>query len=201
MPTGADFPWGAFQSSFHLLSSFNLSVALLTSSYSCLERLFVNPSMGPPGALSCTSHCAHLHHAFRNGDGKDTCFYPTPSYLNTQQQALGGIITLILKAVFRNEEEQERDKSEKVKAVNVKLLDERRKAVRHITIGIAQVGLKGIFRQLENTFSSIGQREEVNSRYCCVNKSNLGERRVGMFHYGFLEAILCRLKWVMESDI
>lgn len=54
---------------------------------------------------------------------------------------------------------------------------------------------------MENTSSSIGQREDVNSRYRCVNKSNLGERSADMFHYGFLEAIPCRFKWVIESDI
>lgn len=82
-----------------------------------------------------------------------------------------------------------------------KLLDERRKAVRLVIIGTAHLDLKGIFRELENTFSSTRPREEVNSRWGCVNKSNLGERRAGMFHYGFLEAIPCRFKWVIESDI
>ena len=46
-----------------------------------------------------------------------------------------------------------------------KLLDERRKAVRLVIIETAHLGLKGIFRQLENTFSSTRPREEVNSRW------------------------------------
>lgn len=83
----------------------------------------------------------------------------------------------------------------------MKLLGERRKAVRLVIIGRAYAGLKEVFRQLENTFSSTGQRGEVNSRYWYVNKSNVGERGVSVFHHGFLEAVLCRFQWVIEIDI
>lgn len=184
---------------FHLL--IYQQYCLFSSSRSW-KRLFVNSTTGH---LTCWTaplwHCSYLHHVFGTDDGQRPLFLPHPHDLNTQQQARGPIIVFTLRAVFRNEEERNRIKVRGWRLWTFKLLDGRRKAVRCVIIGTAYAGLKGIFRQLENTFSGTGWREEVNSRRWCVNKSNLGERRVGMFHYVFLEAVLCRFKWVIESDI
>lgn len=111
------------------------------------------------------------------------------------------MIAFTLEAVFRNKESRRGTKVRGWRLWTFKLLDEGRKAVRLVIIERTYAGLEEVFRQLENTFSSTGQREEVNSRCCYVNKSNLGEKRVGMFHHGFLEAVLCRFKWIIEIDI